>query len=107
LPADLNGIPDIETQIDMAVVVRLNMLLCPHPLERRTQHFPNDDRPIREQVMTTKQGRIARQEVDIHAGDDFPESVRPDFCAYHGIDGEFRLLRFKEQPLKNRHRRTS
>src|ERR1019366_3033792 len=107
LPAGLNRIADIETQIDMAVVVRLNMLLCPHPLERRTQHLPNDDCSIREQVMTTKQGRIAREEVDIHAGDDFPESVRPNMRAYRGIGGKLRLLRFKEQPLKNRHRPTS
>jgi hypothetical protein len=46
-------------------------------------------------------------EVDIHAGDQFPESVRPDIRTYCGIDRLLRWLRFKKQSLKNRHRSTS
>lgn len=96
MPADLNRVADIETQIDVAVVVLLNMVLGPHPLERRTQHLPDDDLSIGEQIVTAKQRHIASEEVDIHLGDDFPEPVRPDPGADSGIDGVLDVFGFKE-----------
>jgi hypothetical protein len=49
----------------VAVVVLLNMVLGPHPLERRTQHLPDDDLSVREQIVTTKQRDIVGEEVAI------------------------------------------
>ena len=101
LPAGLNRISDIETQIDMAVIVGLNVLPGPHSPERRAQHLADDDRSIREHVVTAERRRIARDEVDIHARDDFPEPVRPDIGADRGIGGQFLVLRLEERSLKN------
>src|SRR5579859_1719499 len=89
LPAGLRRMPDVEAQIDVAVIVRLNMLLRSDAFERRAQHFSDQDRSIREQIMPTKQCRITLQEVDIHAGNQLSESVCPDIGAYRGIGGKF------------------